>query len=162
VPDSSPAPAAPSGGGIGATLKGKLGPLPTWAWLALITVVLLGYWLITKSQSGASSSAQQGTPADVGQPGVVVINQDAGQPTGQAPPPPPPFTSPPSSPPSEPSSRQITVDKDETLAELAKQRHWSDSTLKLVESMNVIAGQGKLTPKSKLKKGQTILRPLKG
>ena len=159
MPDSSPA-AAGGGGSIGATLKGKLGPLPTWVWLALITVVLLGYWLITKNKSGNSgrSSGQQGTPADVGQPGVVVINQDeppGPQPTG-------PGQPPPTSPPNEPSSRQITLDKNETLAELAKQRHWSSATLQAVENENVMQGGGKLTAQSKLHKGQTIIRPLKG
>ena len=158
MPDTSqPA----GGGGLGATLKGKLGPLPTWVWLALITVVLLGYWLITKNKSGASgSSGQQGTTADVGQPGVVVINQD--EPGGTPGQPPPPTTPPPTTPPTEPHSRQITLDQNETLAQLAKQRHWSAATLQAVENENVMQGGGKLTAQSKLHKGQTIIRPLKG
>jgi hypothetical protein len=158
MPDTSPAPA--TGGGLAASLKSKFGPMPVWVWLALITAVLLGYWLLTKNKSGASTSGTSGTPADVGQPGVVVINQDSGTgtPSGQAPPPSPP----PTLPPTEPHQRQITIDQDETLAELAKQRHWTSGTLREVEQENVTAGQGKLTPKSKLKKGQTIIRPLKG
>lgn len=159
MPDSSP-PAAGGGSGVGAALKGKVGPLPTWVWLGLITVILLGYWLVTKNKSGASSSSgQQGTPSDVGQPGVVVINQGDTD-TGAAPPPPP--SPPPHGPPPEPQSRQITLDKNETLAELAKQRHWSSATLQAVENENVMQGGGKLTAQSKLHKGQTIIRPLKG
>jgi hypothetical protein len=161
VPDTSP-PAAGGGGSIGATLKSKMGPLPTWGWLALITAVLLGYWLLTKNKSGASSSSsgQQGTPSDVGQPGVVVINQDGPEPPsgGQPPIPMPPVPQ----PPTEPQSRQITLDQNETLGELAKQRHWSGATLQAVENENVMQGGGKLTAQSKLKKGQTIIRPLKG
>lgn len=150
-----------SGGGLAGTLKSKFGPMPVWVWLALITALLLGYWLLTKNKSGSSGSpGTSGTPADVGQPGVVVINQDSDQGTpGQPPPTPSP---PPTGPPPEPRSRQITLNQDETLAQLAKQRHWTADTLRQVEEMNVTAGQGKLTPKSKLKKGQTIIRPLKG
>lgn len=154
MPDTSP-PAASSGTGLGATLKGKLGPLPTWVWLALITVVLLGYWLLTKNKSGASSgsSGSSGTPADVGQPGVVVINQDGPEPTSTG-------TPTGTKPPKSPETRKITLDKDETLAELAKQRHWTADTLHDVEQMNVLQGGGHLTDKSKLKKGQSIIRPL--
>lgn len=164
MPDPSGAPAGgqAAGGGFAGALKSKFGPLPTWAWLGIITVVLLGYWLLTKNKSGASSGSPgtSGTPADVGQPGVVVINQDSDTGTpGQPPPGPPP---PPTGPPPEPHTRQITLDQDETLAQLAKQRHWTAGTLREVEQMNVTAGQGKLTPQSKLKKGQTIIRPLKG
>jgi hypothetical protein len=165
MPDTSPPAAAPAaGGGLAASLKSKFGPMPVWVWLALITALLLGYWLLTKNKSGSSSGSPgtSGTPADVGQPGVVVINEDTGggTPGGQAPP--PPTSPPPTGPPTEPHSRQITVDQDETLAQLAKQRHWTSGTLRQVEAENVKAGQGKLTPKSKLKKGQTIIRPLRG
>lgn len=155
MPDTSPPAAAPPGG-LGGTLKSKLGPLPTWVWLALITVVLLGYWLITKNKSGASSGSTgtQGTPSDVGQPGVVVINQDGPEPA-EGPPPPPGHK-----PPKPPETRKITLDQNETLAELAKQRHWTADTLHDVEQENVTQGGGHLTAKSKLKKGQSIIRPL--
>ena len=75
--------------GFTGTLKAKWGPLPVWAWLAIITVVLLGYWLYEQhkaSAAGASSQAAAATPAQAGQPGVVVINQDDG---GDTPPPEP-------------------------------------------------------------------------
>lgn len=160
MPDTSGGQGQPQGG-LAGTLKSKFGPMPVWVWLALITAVLLGYWLLTKNKSGASSGSPgtSGTPADVGQPGVVVINQD--EPGGPPPPQPPPPEPPPTGPPPEPHTRQITVEQNETLAQLAKQRHWTADTLRQVEDMNVTAGQGKLTPQSKLKKGQTIIRPLK-
>jgi len=164
MPDTSqPGAGAPAaGGGLAGTLKSKFGPMPVWVWLALITAVLLGYWLLTKNKSGASSSGSgsgSGTPADVGQPGVVVINQDEGPETE---PPPTPGPPPPHGhkPPTEPQTRQITLDRNETLADLAKQRHWTADTLHDVEQMNVLQGGGHLTPKSKLHKGQTIVRPL--
>lgn len=159
MPDTSGAQAPASGGGsFTGALKSKFGPLPVWAWLALITVLLLGYALYSSKKSGSSQQPQQGTPADVGQPGVVVINQDG--PEAPEPPPPGPPPPPPHHPPKEPSTRQITVDQNETLAQLAKQRHWSSATLQRVEEMNVTAGQGKWTPKTKLTKGQTVIRPL--
>lgn len=164
MPDTSQPPGgAQAGGGSPSSftgaLKSKFGPLPVWAWLALITVLLLGYALYSSKKSGSSSQQpQQGTPADVGQPGVVVINQDG--PEGPESPGPIPMPPVPSHPPKEPSTRQITVDQNETLAQLAKQRHWSDATLKRVEEMNVTAGQGEWTGKTKLKKGQTVVRPL--
>jgi len=163
MPDTSQPQSQPQGG-LAGTLKSKFGPMPVWVWLALITALLLGYWLLTKNKSGASSgtSGTSGTPADVGQPGVVVINQDEGGDTDQGQPPIPMPPVPGHKPPTEPHTRQITVSQDETLAELAKQRHWTAGTLRQVEEMNVTAGQGKLTPKSRLHKGQEILRPLKG
>lgn len=159
MPDTSPPAGGTQGGGSSFTgaLKSKFGPLPVWAWLALITVLLLGYALYSSKKSG-SQQPQQGTPADVGQPGVVVINQDGPEP----PEPPPGPTPPPTHPPKEPQTRQITLTQDETLGQLAKQRHWSSATLQEVEDMNLTQGGGKLTPKSKLKKGQTVIRPLKG
>lgn len=165
MPDPAAAPAAP---GIMGTIKSKWGPLPVWGWLALVTVVILGYWLITKNKSSSAtgSSAAANGPGAVGQPGVVVINQDGPDPT-PAPPPtgvPIPDPGPKKKPPKPPegSTRAITVTKDETLGDLAKQRHWSQETLQDVESMNVTEGQGKLTPTSRLKKGQEVIRPLGG
>lgn len=42
------------------TLKAKIGPLPTWAWLLLITIAGLGYYLISSRKSAAATPA---TPA---------------------------------------------------------------------------------------------------
>lgn len=59
--------------GLGGTLKSKWGPLPVWGWLLVVTILALGYYLWSRR----SSAQQQPTPATVGQPGVVVINQGA-------------------------------------------------------------------------------------
>jgi hypothetical protein len=64
-----------SSGGFAGTLKSKWGPLPVWGWLAAITVVLLGYYLYEQHKNAAAGTPTQATPSDVGQPGVVVINQ---------------------------------------------------------------------------------------
>jgi hypothetical protein len=154
---------SPGGGGLGGTLKSKWGPLPVWGWLAAITGVLLAWWLYEqhKNPSAASTTATP-NPADAGQPGVVVINQDDAGETPTAPAPPP--TTPPKAPEKKPNgtTRGITLTQNETLAELAKQRHWTPETLRRVEQMNVTQGGGTLDPNTKLKKGQTILRPIKG
>jgi LysM repeat protein len=47
--------AAGGGGGIGGTLGRKFGPLPVWGWLAIVTVLGLGYYL-WKGKSSASSA----------------------------------------------------------------------------------------------------------
>jgi hypothetical protein len=143
------------------TIKSKFGPLPVWGWLALVTVILLAYYLYEQHKKGAASSTTPATPSDVGQPGVVVINQgDTDVPPAPSPAPIPPVPVKPPVPPE--GTRQITVTKGETLGELAKQRHWSAETLQDVESMNVTAGQGKWTPSTRLTKGQEVIRPLKG
>jgi hypothetical protein len=144
------------GGGIGGTLKAKLGPLPTWAWLAIVTVVLLGYWLYEQHKNATTAGTQAPTPASVGQPGVVVINQDSPD-TDTTPAATPPGTTPPTPP---ENTRQITVTKNETLGQLAKQRHWSAATLKQVEQDNVTQGGGHWTTSTRLKKGEEVVRPL--
>lgn len=146
-----------SGGGFLGTLKQKFGPLPVWGWLALVTVILLGYWLYEQHKNAGAATPAANGPGAVGQPGVVVINQSAPD-TDTATPPPPPV---PPKPP-EGSTRQITVTKDETLGELAKQRHWSQATLKAVEAENVTQGGGQWTPSTRLTKGQEVIRPLRG
>jgi hypothetical protein len=82
-----------SGGGSGfmGTVKSKWGPLPVWGWLALITVILLGYWLYEqhKASAAGTSTAGAATPSSVGQPGVVVINQDDADTDPDKPPPEP-------------------------------------------------------------------------
>jgi hypothetical protein len=163
---------APQGGGFGASLKAKFGPLPVWAWLGIITVLLLGYWLYEQHKSGAASTGTDTTQGSSAAPGVVVINQDdAGEdeddessggkkkkkkrkknPKGFPPVP---------RPPREPHTRQVTVSKDETLRQLATQRHWSANTLRDVERENVTQGGGHFTGKTDLTKGEEVLRPLR-
>jgi hypothetical protein len=91
------------GKGIGGAFKSRLGPLPVWAWLAIMTAVALGFYLFEqhKKSSTASTANAGATPADVGQPGVVVINQDGPGGTGPAGPPGPPGP-PGTKPPAEP------------------------------------------------------------
>jgi hypothetical protein len=43
------------------TFTQKLGPLPVWAWAALVLVAILGYWFFTKTGPFASSSASGST-----------------------------------------------------------------------------------------------------
>jgi hypothetical protein len=150
---------APQSSGAGGTLKSKWGPLPVWGWLLLVTVAIGIYWLIAsrKAKSSGSSAGSQGGPGAVGQPGVVVINQDDG---GEGDTGPAPKGSKPPKPPE--STRQITLTKDETLGQLAKQRHWSQETEQDVEQQNVTQGGGHWTPGTRLKKGQEVVRPLKG
>jgi hypothetical protein len=77
-------PAPPGGGNV---LTQKFGPLALWAWLVILTAIALGLYLYEKRKSGSSSSSASSTdatPGDVGQPGVVVINQDG--PPGSTPP----------------------------------------------------------------------------
>lgn len=76
--------APPSGGGN--LLTQKFGPLALWAWLAILTAIAVGLYLYEKHKSGSASTAStsDATPSDVGQPGVVVINQDG--PPGSTPP----------------------------------------------------------------------------
>jgi hypothetical protein len=98
VADTTTSTAGSSGssGGFAGTLKAKWGPLPVWGWLGIVTIALLGWYLWQQHQAGAAGTpAQQPTPSDVGQPGVVVINQDG--PEGQ--------TTPPTAPPPEPKHK---------------------------------------------------------
>lgn len=152
-----------SSGGFSGTLKSKWGPLPVWGWLALVTAVLLGYWLYTQHKSGGASStgSTANGPGAVGQPGVVVINQDEPGDTDEDTEP-AKGKKPPKPPESKPgNTRQITVTRNETLGDLAKQRHWSSATLKRVEQENITQGGGHWTAATKLKKGDEVLRPLR-
>lgn len=151
-------------GGFTGTLKSKWGPLPVWGWLALVTVLLLGYWLWTQHKSGAATSSSGNAangPGAVGQPGVVVINQDEPG-TDDEDTDPGKGKKPPKPPEGKPgNTRQITVTRNETLGDLAKQRHWSDATLKRVEQENITQGGGHWTASTRLKKGDEVLRPLR-
>ncbi len=50
--------------GLGSTLKEKMGPLPVWAWLAILTVGGLLWYLVSMRKGGASSGSTGGV-ADV-------------------------------------------------------------------------------------------------
>jgi PASTA domain len=81
---SEPAPERSGGGGVGGVLGRKLGPLAVWAWLAILTVGGVAYYLYAKSKSGSSSSTAadtSGTGSETPSSGVpdyvsqVTINQ---------------------------------------------------------------------------------------
>lgn len=89
---------------------------------------------LTQTQGGivAAAKAFFGKPPGGAPP--VVINPPAGQHTPK-------------------SYSRLGVKKAETLQEFAREHHWTERTLRLVEAIN------KLKPGSKLRKGQTIIRP---
>jgi hypothetical protein len=61
-PPARPAPASGGGSKFGLFTE-KIGPLPMWAWVVIIAVVLIG-WRIYKSRQAGSSSAASSTSAD--------------------------------------------------------------------------------------------------
>lgn len=62
APESPPA-AAPARGG-GNVLTRKIGPLPTWAWVAIVSVILIGYAYWRNKQAASSTDATADTSAD--------------------------------------------------------------------------------------------------
>ena len=46
-----------SGGGGGNPLRAKLGPLPTWGWLAIVTGLGVAYYLYAKHKAASSASS---------------------------------------------------------------------------------------------------------
>jgi len=58
------------------TLRMKWGPLPVWGWLALITVLALGWYLI-KGKSGSTASTSDQETSDQA-PEIVVQTGDQG------------------------------------------------------------------------------------
>lgn len=156
----------------------KIGPMPMWVWLAVVGGLVLLYVVYENQKSAsAAKTAQKGAgngeaagylvppyiwtyasfPPEGGghakgggkkvNPGGPEKKGGGGKKRGN--------------PGKDQSTREITVDKDETLQELADYLHWSKATLAQVEQMNKIQGGGELTPSTKLHKGQTIIRPLK-
>lgn len=61
-------------------LTRKLGPLPVWAWLAIMTALALGYWwFFARPKSSSSPSATTGTPE------VAVVEQNYATPPAAEP-----------------------------------------------------------------------------
>jgi hypothetical protein len=101
-------------------LKGKIGPLPMWAWLGIITALGLGYYLlVAKKKAAAAASASSGTTPATPE-GFAQVPETVNQTTVTAnfpqttPPAPPPVgTTPvqptPPAPPSSPSAPTVTV-----------------------------------------------------
>lgn len=139
-----PASSGGGGGGLGGTLKAKLGPWPVWIWLALITAVALAWWLYEQHKAGSTASTTTPsdlTPADVGQPGVVVINQDGTGTTTGTTPPPEPKTNPgghigPGSKPSSPGIHEYQSTGKESLAQVAKQHNTTPADIEKTTRAN--------------------------
>lgn len=182
--------AAPSSGQPapkGNVLTQKLWILPVWAWLLIVTGVAIGfYYIVNRNKTAAASTADTGGTAQV--PDTIIQNIEPGQPippgtpapTTTGNPPPPPGSSPPPPPPPgggkrggggtgpptrlpgpKPKTKEITVRQDMTFAQMAREYHWTPATIKAIEDLNQIQGRGRLSPRSRLKRGQVILRPIK-
>jgi hypothetical protein len=163
APEAPPAPvrgqAAP-GGGSGNPLKRKIGPLPTWAWVLIALAGLLGvaYWRNrgTSSSSSGSASDSTGDTTDASQV-PQFVNQtftSVSPPTAPNPVPgPAPITTPMKPTPPPVGVKTLTVGRNMTLKQFAKEHNWTPTTLAAVEKLN------HLKASSRLKKGQHIKRP---
>lgn len=148
APEAPPAAVPPSrdSGGRGNVLTRKIGPLPTWAWVAIVAAVLLGWaYYRNRNSSAASSSTDTGT-TDASQV-PQFVNQTFTQVSPPAAPAPTPGA------PAPGGVKTLTVPRNMTLHQFAKEHHWTDVTLAAVETMN------NLRPGARLKKGQKIKRP---
>ena len=59
APESPARPAAPPGKKEN-VLTRKLGPLPTWAWVAIVAAILIGYFYLKNKQSGSTTGTGTG------------------------------------------------------------------------------------------------------
>lgn len=113
-------PAAPARGG-GNVLTRKIGPLPTWAWVAIVSAILIGWAYFRSKQAGSSTTAADTTATGTDASQVPqFVNQtytSVTPPAAGAPPPPAPT----------PGGTQIpghhvvTASGKQTLAQIAKQ-----------------------------------------
>lgn len=130
--------------------------IPPVVWIGLAAVVAYLY-ISRSSSSGSTSGIKTSGGGGSIRTGKTNIAKDAvridvmmdGQGGGQHQPGPNPGD----------ATKEITVPRNETLGDLAKYLHWDSGTLAQVEELNAVNGQ-ELTPKSKLKKGSTIVRPV--
>jgi cytoskeletal protein RodZ len=147
APEPAPAPS-------GNVLTRKVGPLPTWAWLAISIAGGVGFiwWRNHKAASsaaadsgdGASAEAAEGEAATDDAASVATLQSEIQQLQGDA--------SKPTT--SEPSKVQVrTVPKAETLAAYGRAHKWGPAGLKAVEALNGLSAS------SRLKKGQRIVVP---
>lgn len=100
---------ASSGGNL---LTRKAGPLPTWGWLAIITVAGLGYYLWHKSHTTTAATAASTAPGQTSAsnvPDYVFQNYNQIPPTTPAPAPPPAGTPAPAPTTPPPSTTPATV-----------------------------------------------------
>lgn len=167
APEAPPAPVAGGKASSSAAgrnpLKRKIGPLPTWAWVAILAAVIVAwaYWKNrTSSANSSSGTSSSGAPSDTTDASQVpqFVNQTfttVTPPTAPNPVP-GPAPGPVPAPPGVPGGvgiKTLIVPRAMTLAQYAKERHWTPTTLAVVEQMN------NLKPGSRLKKGQKIKRP---
>ena len=83
APAPGTAPAKRQSGGLGSTLSQKMGPLPVWAWLAILTVAGLLWWLVAQRKGGTPAGGTASVPE-------TVIDVDNPAPPSPPPPSPPP------------------------------------------------------------------------
>jgi len=132
--------------------------VPVWVWIG--GAALLAYMYFSRKSSSAQTPANKttggggsiktgNTIVKKGAVHVTVMQDGHGKDQDQ-----------PGPTPSD-TDKQIVVPKDETLGQLAKYLHWSKNTLDQVEELNATGGQ-EWTEKTKLRKGQTVLRPVEG
>lgn len=58
--------APPRQGGGGNVLTRKLGPLPTWVWVAIVATIILA-WVVIRQRGSSSTATTSGTAADASQ-----------------------------------------------------------------------------------------------
>lgn len=66
-PAPEPAPRPSRGGGVKSTFTNRIGPLPMWAWVAIVAVILIVWRVYSGKKTAAASSAgttDTGVPAD--------------------------------------------------------------------------------------------------
>lgn len=124
-PAAAPA-STPGGRGGGNVLTRKIGPLPTWAWVAIVSVLLIGYAYWRTKQSGtAADTTATGTDASQVPQFVNQTYTSVTPPAAGAPPPPAPA----------PGGTQIpghhvvTATGHETLAQIAKRYHTTPAAI---------------------------------
>lgn len=146
--------------GDGNFLQQKLGGIPMWVFLA-IAGVLVWYFFFHKSGLPAASTSGGGGSVRTGNVNVakgavqITVDQGAGSDHQEQPGPPnPPGL----------KLKAITVNKDETLEQLADYRHWTSETLGDVEKLTQPKGSSyagkQLSANQQLRKGQIIYRPI--
>lgn len=114
----SPAAAPPARGG-GNVLTRKIGPLPTWAWVAIVSVILIGYAYWRNKQAGTTATPD--TTADGTDASQVpqFVNQTYTSVTPPAAGAPPPAAPTPGGT-QIPGHHVVTATGKETLAQIAK------------------------------------------
>ena len=146
---TAPAPAA--GGNV---LTRKIGPLPGWAWGGIAIAAGVGYiWWRNRQSAAAGGAAATDTGTATTDAGVDQSSTDAvlqseiqnlqGAESAETP-----------GTPAAATTKSITVPRNETLSQLAKNDKWTAATYKAIQALNG------LHPSSKLKRGQKILRPV--